>query len=65
MFTFLSIKAHAQCKEAWVWIFGVTAVVYNPFIRIHFTREFWSIINIITIIIAVYSAFIIEDVSKR
>jgi len=38
-------------EQAWIWIFGVTAVIYNPIIRIHLTREIWSVVNIATIIV--------------
>ena len=58
IFAFLAIRSvEKKEKQGWVWILGVTAVVYNPIIRIHLTREIWSIINVITIGIAVASIF--------
>jgi hypothetical protein len=59
IFAFLSYKAHEQIKEDWTWILGVTAFIYNPIFRIHLTREIWSIINIMTIVIAIISIFTI------
>jgi hypothetical protein len=57
VFAFLTFQALTQKKQAWVWILGVTAVVYNPIVRIHLTREIWSIVNVITIGIAGASFF--------
>ncbi len=51
VFAYLSIQAGSQEKQGWVWILGVTAFVYNPIIPIHLTREIWTVVNIITIMI--------------
>ena len=64
-FAFLAIHALAQEKQGWVWVLGVTAVVYNPLIRIHLNRELWSVINVITIVIAWCSAFILKAEPDR
>jgi len=54
-FIYLAFKAHSQKEHTLVWILGIAAVVYNPIIRVHLTREIWSIINVVTIGIAVAS----------
>lgn len=54
-FAFLAFIAFDRTQQAWAWIFGLTAVVYNPFIRIHLDRETWSWINVGTIAVAVVS----------
>jgi hypothetical protein len=64
VFVYLAIEALNQKKEGCVWVFGVTAVIYNPLIRIHLTREIWSVVNIVTIILAIYSTFILKAGSK-
>lgn len=48
---YLALRAYQQNNTSWVWILGVTAVVYNPILRIHLTREIWSVVNFITIVI--------------
>ena len=48
---FLAFRAQEIRNNAWVWILGVTAVIYNPIIRIHLTREIWSVVNVATIIV--------------
>lgn len=48
---FLAFCALEIGKDKWVWILGVTAVIYNPIIRIHLTREIWSVVNIATVVV--------------
>ena len=47
--SFLALPALEIHKSGWVWILGVTAVIYNPIVRVHLTREIWSVVNIATI----------------
>lgn len=48
---FLAVHAHAVGKVGWVWLFGVTAAIYNPVLRVHLNREIWSFVNIATIVL--------------
>ena len=65
VFAYLAIQAFAQKKEGWVWVLGVTAVVYNPIIRIHLTREIWSVVNVATIIIAALSVTVLKRATEQ
>ncbi len=47
-------------RKIWVWILIITALVYNPIFRLHFNRELWSAINIITSGIVVVSIFTLK-----
>jgi hypothetical protein len=60
VFAYLAFQAFNQERQGWVWILGITAAVYNPIIRVHLTREIWSVLNVITIGIAVASIFVIK-----
>jgi hypothetical protein len=60
VFAYLAFQALSQKKQGWVWVLGITAVVYNPIIRVHLNRETWSIINVISIGIAVASIFAVK-----
>jgi len=60
IFAYLAVQAQKEEKENWVWTFGIIAVIYNPIFRIHLNRDLWSIINIITIGIAVASFFVLN-----
>lgn len=48
---YIAMRAAEIGKTKWTWIFGVTAVIYNPLIRIHLTREIWSVINVVTMLL--------------
>lgn len=60
VFAYLAFKAFYQEQEGWVWVLGITAAVYNPIIRVRLTREIWSVVNIVTIGIAVTSIFTLK-----
>lgn len=60
IFAYLAFKAFKNGYEGWVWILGITAAVYNPIFRVHLTREIWSIVNLITIGIAVASIIMLK-----
>jgi len=55
IFAYIAFRVFEHGHQGWVWILGITAAVYNPIIRVHLTREIWSVINVITIGIAVAS----------
>ena len=57
VFAYLAFQALEEEKQQWVWVLGITAVIYNPIFRIHLNREIWSIVNVVTIGIAVVSIF--------
>jgi hypothetical protein len=60
VFAYLAFKALDQGHQGWVWVLGITAAVYNPIFRVHLTREIWSVVNVVTIGIAVASVFAIK-----
>ncbi|GJQ58448.1 MAG: hypothetical protein D8M57_14535 [Candidatus Scalindua sp. AMX11] len=57
IFAFLAFQALEQEKKEWVWVLGITAAVYNPFFRMHLGRDIWSVVNVVTIGIAIASIF--------
>lgn len=61
VFGFLTVQALAQDKQGWAWTLGVTAVIYNPVIRVHLNREIWSVVNVATIIVAVASIIVLKS----
>lgn len=56
-FAYLALRAQDANRQEWVWVLGTTAAVYNPIIPLHLTREIWSVVNLITIVIAIGSVF--------
>ena len=59
-FAYLATQAFAHKKQGWAWVLGITAVAYNPIMRVHLTKEIWSVVNVVTIIVAVVSIFILK-----
>ena len=55
VFGYLAVIAHQQEKKEWTWILGITAFIYNPIFRVSLNREIWTIVNVITILIAMVS----------
>jgi len=58
---YLAFRAAEIEKTPWVWVLGVTAVIYNPVIRIHLTRGIWSVVNIVTIIMLISTFRILRN----
>jgi hypothetical protein len=56
VFAYLAFKAVGQERQGWVWVLGISAALYNPLVPVHLTREIWSVVNVVTIAIAVASA---------
>lgn len=59
-FAYLAFQALSLEKKGWIWVLGITALFYNPIITVHLRRELWSVINLITIGIAVASFFVLK-----
>lgn len=57
IFAYLALSAAGRGRVGWAWVLGVTAAAYNPIVRMHLTREIWTLVNLATIGIAVASVF--------
>jgi hypothetical protein len=60
-FAFLAVYACAIEKQGWAWPLGISALVYQPLIPWHLTREIWSVINVVTIAVAMASIFVLKS----
>jgi HEAT repeat protein len=49
VFAYLAFQAVSRRKIGWAWVFGISAVVYNPIIRVHLTRGMWEVVNVATL----------------
>jgi hypothetical protein len=49
---YLAWSEHQEAKSINAWIVGlvVLAILYNPLVPIHLTREIWSVINLATVL---------------
>lgn len=48
LLAWVSYKRHLT---QWIWVMVLTAVVFNPVIVVHFGKELWTIIDLITAIV--------------
>jgi len=55
VFAYLALQAFEKGIMNWIWVLGITAVVYNPIFKIHLGREVWSLVNLVTVGIAIGS----------
>lgn len=57
---YLALMAASIGRTYWTWILGVFAFIYNPIMRVHLTREIWSFVNVVTIIVLAVSVAQLE-----
>lgn len=60
VFLYLALMAFHQLKQAWVWIFGGLVVLYNPLFSLRLNRPAWTLLNVVTAIVAVASIWILR-----
>ena len=48
---FLAWFSYKQQRIRWAWIMVFVAVVFNPVIAVHFGKELWIVIDLITAIV--------------
>jgi hypothetical protein len=59
---YLAFQASRLRMVGWTWILGLTAVLYNPFFRIHLDRGVWSVINIATIGLLAWTIWALRNI---
>lgn len=53
LFGLLAYNAHLNGGKTLPWLFGLMALVFNPLFKIHFSREVWAAIDVISAVILV------------
>jgi len=51
VFLYLALSAYEAKSRSWVWLYGVSAGLYNPIMPPHLGRNIWSVVNIATIVL--------------
>ena len=53
-------------QKMWaVWLFGFIALLFNPLIPIHLSREIWQPINVISAILFMVIAFVLKKPEEK
>lgn len=45
VFAYSAFAAHRFEHPLWTWLFAVGAMLFNPFVRVHFSRDTWQIVD--------------------
>ena len=64
-FAYLTLVSYLNGQIPCVWIFAVSAGIYNPIFRVHLGREIWFIVNIISILLLIVHAIISKKGETR
>lgn len=61
---YVSFTAY-QWQKMWaVWLFGFVAVLFNPLIPIHMSRELWQSIDLVCVILFIVTAIVLNKPVK-
>ena len=56
---------HDNAISAWVVVLGTVALLYNPLLTVHLTREIWSVLNLVTAFVIVCHLWSLRRLIKR
>lgn len=51
-------------KNAWVWIMGIIALIFNPMFPFYLGRDLWVVVDVITLLLFVIAIFNIKEKQK-
>lgn len=54
---YLSWLAYKSEKQAWTWVFGFIALVFNPLIPLHLGRDLWIVVDLLVALFLIVSIF--------
>lgn len=64
VFAFVAFRAFEKGQRGWAWTLGITAAIYNPLAPVHLARSIWSLVNVVTVGIAVASMFLLNPTQE-
>ncbi|WP_428986590.1 DUF6804 family protein [Stenotrophomonas indicatrix] len=47
----MALMSYRRLREGWAWCFGALAGIYNPIVPIHASREVWTVVNVLTLVV--------------
>jgi hypothetical protein len=62
---YVAYTAHTWHKMWAVWLFGPIALLFNPLVPIHLSREIWQLIDVICAIIFLMFGFIVKEMENK
>jgi len=58
--SYSAYQAYLNHKEIWTWVMAMIAILFNPVMPIHLSKEIWMPIDLITSIIFILNIFFIK-----
>jgi hypothetical protein len=52
-------------NNAWAWIFGIIAILFNPIIQIHLDRNTWAVIDVVVAVVLGVSIFMLKKEDSK
>ena len=65
MSLYLAFFYYSKSYRSLVWLFGVTAFIFNPIFKIYLTREIWLVIDFFSIILFLASAVLYTKLGRK
>jgi hypothetical protein len=62
---YIAFMAYSWQKIWATWLFGFIALLFNPFIPVHLSRELWQPIDVICALLFLAFAFALKDSTKK
>ncbi|MCD6151640.1 MAG: hypothetical protein J7J70_08350 [Deltaproteobacteria bacterium] len=57
---YLSWLAYKSEEQAWAWVFGFVALVFNPLIPLHLGRDLWMVVDFLVAVLLIISIFVFK-----
>ncbi|MCX5633326.1 MAG: hypothetical protein NTW93_06615 [Phycisphaerae bacterium] len=57
---YIAYMAYTWQKMWAVWLFAFIAILFNPLVPIHFSRELWQVLDFICAILFIVSLFVVH-----
>jgi len=57
---YVALLAYSSEKFGWTGLFAVLAVLFNPILPVHLTREIWTTIDLVVAILMISSTFALK-----
>ena len=57
---YAAVRAYRAKREAWSWLLGANAALYNPFVLVRLTRDIWNLVDLADIAVLVAAAIVLR-----
>ena len=58
---YAALTAYSLQKTAWVWVLAIVAVLFNPVIPVHLSRDTWQTVDVVAAGVFLVSVFMVRE----